>query len=245
MAKSSDLLKGDFGYVAYFVGFIVVPIGFAIGGGRIGYELLGQPVLGWVIGALGFVIGLAIGKYSAFGALYALFLGMMGGLAGLAVDWLVGWKDQCVVWGMVVGAGGGFLLGVVGTIVADVNAARPNAPDPLLTGGIQPQEPGEAQAAQCAPAPAGKKLVKRANVPLVVLGGLVLLAAPVPYFWLLVKASETGYSITVGVPVLLLGIVAAFVCFGFGSARFQCPVCVKNAMRWYEDKCSECGAKSL
>jgi hypothetical protein len=119
MAKSSDLLTGDLGYIAYFIGFIVVPIGLAIGGGWLGNDVLGRSVLGWVIGAIGFLVGLAIGKYAAFGALFAIGAGMMGGLAGLGIDWVTGSSESAVYWGLAIGGAGGFLFGVLTTLVAD------------------------------------------------------------------------------------------------------------------------------
>jgi hypothetical protein len=240
MAKSSDLLTGNLGCVAYFIGFIVVPILLAGAAYHLGAEIIGQPIIGWVFGAVAFVIGIIIGKYVAFGSLLAWFFGMMGALGGWGIDWLAGWDDHpAALWGAIGGAGGGFLLGAIATLAEDLNSAHPNVAASTGADGENPQ--AIAQDVPASPAPEAKVLVKPTNVPLLILAGPVLLAAPVPFFLFLTNAPESAYSILIGVPALLFGIIAAFAFFSIGLARYQCPICKKNTMLGYEDKCSECG----
>jgi FtsH-binding integral membrane protein len=139
--------------VGWFFAFIIVPAGFAYGGYCIGAELIGQPVLGWVMGAAGLVMALAIGRYLQAGATMALILGgagvVVGGVIGAPIGLLFGtdtpmWAVSAMIGagvGLVLGLLTGFLIGAIGTLRRDFSQVRARSPSIQTTGLQQPRAP--------------------------------------------------------------------------------------------------------
>jgi hypothetical protein len=125
-----QLARGDLGCFALFFGFIAFPAMLAFAAYQLGASVLGVKVLGWVFGTLALLFGILIGKYVAWGAVFAFIFGGLGALAGMCLmditepenpgDWAVG--------ATAVGAGLGFILGVILTVSGDVKAARQPLP---------------------------------------------------------------------------------------------------------------------
>ena len=261
--KSTDLLQGDVGVAAYAVGFIASPVALALGGAYLGGAVIGWSILAWIFGGLGFVLGIAIGKYVAVGWMLGMFLGSIAFVIGIGIDKLAGWPEftAASLCFFIVG-GIGFLLGVIGTLAEDLKgdpaistssaapAASGETPPPATsTGDVDATIAGQAAAH---PVSTGDSvpgasvepiLVKPTSVAWILTGLLLVVSSPIPFICFVRYLPGTFYALFTGVPCLLIGIVVGIGICLTGRAEYRCPICRQQTMFQSDTECHECRKK--